>query len=142
MKHCLNILSCGSAQFALKLFQHLTTCLITGGFLEFLIGGMTYPDENVKSTVVYILVQVCSKTSPNSLPLPLVQNLCKHISTNLATSKSHKLTYHQSTWLATYVCSLVFMRMCRFCLLVFMHVCRFCSASVEEWCIHSVFTTG
>ena len=64
----------------------------TGGFLEFLLGGMTYPDEAVKAAVVYILVQLCSKTPQNSLPLPIVQSMCRHISTCLATAKSHELT--------------------------------------------------
>lgn len=64
----------------------------TGGFVEFLIGGMSYPDESVKSKVLFILTQVCSKAPPNSIPIPLVQNMCKHISTSLATAKSHDLT--------------------------------------------------
>ena len=62
------------------------------GFLEFLVGGMSYPSETVKSAVVYVLVQVCSKAAHNSLPIPLVQNMCRHISTNLATAKSQELT--------------------------------------------------
>ena len=53
---------------------------------------MSYPSETVKSAVVYVLVQVCSKAAHNSLPIPLVQNMCRHISTNLATAKSQELT--------------------------------------------------
>ncbi len=66
---------------------------LTGGFLEFLVGGMAYPDEPVKSSVVYILVQICSRAPHGvSLPLPLVQSVCRHISTNLASGRSHDLT--------------------------------------------------
>ena len=53
---------------------------------------MSYPSETVKTAVVYVLVQVCSKAAHNSLPIPLVQNMCRHISTNLATAKSQELT--------------------------------------------------
>lgn len=53
---------------------------------------MSYPDESVKSSVVYILVQLCSKTQPNTLAIPLVQSMCRHISTNLAAAKSQELT--------------------------------------------------
>ena len=60
--------------------------------MEFILGGLTYPDDSVKSCVVYILVQACSKSSPNSLALPLIQNMCHYISTNLATAKSQELT--------------------------------------------------
>ena len=60
--------------------------------MEFTLGGLTYPDDSVKSSVVYVLVQVCSKSMPNSLPLPLVQNMCHYVSTNLATAKSQELT--------------------------------------------------
>lgn len=63
-----------------------------GHFLEFILGGLSYPDDSVKSSVVYVLVQVCSKSPPKSLGLPLVQNMCQYISTNLATAKSQELT--------------------------------------------------
>ncbi len=57
------------------------------------MGGMAYPDEPVKSSVVYILVQICSRAPHGvSLPLPLVQSVCRHISTNLASGRSHDLT--------------------------------------------------
>ena len=66
--------------------------IITGSFIEFLIGGLTYPDESVKSAVIRILTQVCSNTSPNLLPLPLMQNISRHVFSNLANSKSKELT--------------------------------------------------
>lgn len=66
--------------------------IIEGHFIEFILGGLTYPDDSVKSSVVYVLVQVCSKSKPNSLALPLVQNMCHYLSTNLATAKSQELT--------------------------------------------------
>ena len=64
----------------------------TGNFLEFILGGLTYPHDSVKSSVVYVLVQVCSRSQPNSLALPLVRNMCRHVSSNLATAKSQELT--------------------------------------------------
>ncbi len=65
----------------------------SGGFLEFLVGGMAYPDEPVKSAVVYVLVQVCSRAPQGvSLSVPIVQSVCRHISTNLATARSHDFT--------------------------------------------------
>lgn len=60
--------------------------------MEFILGGLTYPDDSVKSSVVYVLVQVCSKSQPNTMGLPLVQNMCKYISKILATAKSQELT--------------------------------------------------
>ncbi len=63
-----------------------------GNFLEFMIGGLTYPDDSIKSSVVYVLVQLCKKGQANSLSLPLVQNMCQNVSTNLATAKSQELT--------------------------------------------------
>lgn len=63
-----------------------------GSLLDFLLNGLSYPDEKIKSSVVYLLVQVAGKTPPTSLPLSLVQRLARHISTNLATAKSHDLT--------------------------------------------------
>ena len=78
--------------------------MIAGAFLEFLIGGMTYPDEGVKSAVVDVLLQVCSNTPPNSIPIPFVQNICRHISTNLATSKSQQLTSNLLGYLANALC--------------------------------------
>lgn len=76
------------------IFSCLCTCMLLylGNFLEFILGGLTYPDDSVKSSVVYVLVQVCSKSHPVSLSLPLVQSMCQHISTNLATAKSQELT--------------------------------------------------
>ena len=56
------------------------------------MGGISYPSEAVKSAIVYVLVQVCSKAPRSSLPTPLVQNMCRHISTNLATAKSQEVT--------------------------------------------------
>ena len=71
---------------------HFIIIMFTGSFIEFLIGGLTYPDESVKSAVVYILTQVCSNTPPNCLSLALMQNISRHVSTNLANSKSKELT--------------------------------------------------
>ena len=99
--------------------------LITGSFIEFLIGGLTYPDESVKSAVVHILTQVCSNTPPNYLPLPLMQNISRHVSTNLANSKSMELTVNLLGIISTkqkLLVKRVFYR----------HVFRFCTEHVEE----------
>lgn len=64
----------------------------TGGFLEQLLRGLAYPDEKVKSAIVYILAQLSTKTAANSLPASLVQSICGHVSSNLASAKSHTLT--------------------------------------------------
>ena len=63
-----------------------------GGFLEYLLSGLAYPEENVKSAVVYILAQLSMKTPQNSLPTSLVHSVCQFISSNLASAKSHNLT--------------------------------------------------
>ena len=63
-----------------------------GGFLEYLLSGIAYPDENIKSAVVYILAQLSMKTPQNSLPTSLVHTLCRFISSTLASAKSHNLT--------------------------------------------------
>lgn len=67
-------------------------CTIEGGFLEYLLSGLAYPEEMVKSAVAYVLVQLSMKTPQNSLPIHLVQSTCKLISTNLASARSHDLT--------------------------------------------------
>ncbi|CAI8053235.1 Meiosis inhibitor protein 1, partial [Geodia barretti] len=63
-----------------------------GGFLEYLLRGLAYPDEDVKSAVVYMLAQLSMKTPQDSLPASLVQAVCGLISSNLASAKSHTLT--------------------------------------------------
>ena len=60
--------------------------------MEFLLRGLAYPDECVKSSVVYILAQLSMKTPPNSLPINLVHCVCRFISPTLATAKSQNLT--------------------------------------------------
>lgn len=73
--------------------QHLPSNLYTeGGFLEYLLSGLAYPEENVKSAVVYILAQLSMKTPQNSLPTSLVHSVCQFISSSLASAKSHNLT--------------------------------------------------
>lgn len=73
--------------------QHLPSNLYTeGGFLEYLLNGLAYPEESVKSAVVYILAQLSMKTPQNSLPTSLVHSVCQFISSNLASAKSHNLT--------------------------------------------------
>lgn len=71
---------------------HQIYVLRGGGFLEYLVSGLAYPEENVKSAVVYILAQLSMKTPQNSLPTSLVHSVCQFISSNLASAKSHTLT--------------------------------------------------
>lgn len=80
-----------------------------GGFLEYLLSGLAYPEESVKSAVVYILVQLSMKTPQNSLPTSLVHSVCQFISSNLATAKSHNLTLNLlGTVPRTYLCHVYF----------------------------------
>ena len=67
-------------------------CVCEGGFLEHLLRGLAYPDEDIKSAVVYILAQLSMKTPQNSLPVSLVHTICAFVSSNLASAKSHTLT--------------------------------------------------
>ena len=60
--------------------------------MEYLVGGLAYPDEAVRSAVAYTLAQLILKTAQNSLPTHLVQSICKFVSSNLASAKSHDLT--------------------------------------------------
>eukprot|EP00731_Ephydatia_muelleri_P029221 Em0020g865a len=62
------------------------------GFLEYLLSGMTYTDEAVKSSLAYILVQLFSRPDQNSLSPGFVQATCRHISVGLASAKSADLT--------------------------------------------------
>ncbi len=73
----------------IQLFQYN---FFKGHFIDFILGGLSYPDDSVKSAVVYILVQICSKSQQNSLNKLLVQKMCNNISSNLATAKSQELT--------------------------------------------------
>ena len=66
--------------------------LYIGGFLEYLLSGLAYPEESVKSAVAYILVQLSMKTPQNSLSTSLIQTVCRFVSSNLASAKSHDLT--------------------------------------------------
>ena len=62
-------------------------------FVEYLVGaGMSYPDEAVRASVVYILVQLCVRKDDAVLALPLVHTMCRSLSVSLATSQSHELT--------------------------------------------------
>ena len=61
--------------------------------MEYLVGaGMSYPDEAVRASVVYILVQLCVRKEDAVLALPLVHTMCRSLSVSLATSRSHELT--------------------------------------------------
>ena len=61
-------------------------------FVEYLVAGMSYPDEAVRASVVYILVQLCVRKEDAVLALPLVHTMCRSLSVSLATSRSHELT--------------------------------------------------
>ena len=53
---------------------------------------MCYQDDSVKSSVIYILVQLCAKTTGPLLTISSVQKVCKQLSVCLATAKCHELT--------------------------------------------------
>ena len=71
---------------------YIMNWFLEGGFLEFILQVLAYPDEAVKSAVVYTLAQLSMKSPPNSLPPSLVQAVCGHVSSSLASAKSHNLT--------------------------------------------------
>lgn len=102
--------------------------------MEFILGGLSYPDDSVKSSVVYVLVQVCSKSPPNSLGLPLVQNMCQYISKNLATAKSQELTVNLLGNVLTPTFSMV-------CWDAFI-LHRLSEASSSKWSIHAMSDPG
>ena len=64
----------------------------TGKFLLYLIEGLTYPDESIKSSVVYILVQLCTKRTDCPLPLNIVHELCRNVPPCLTMARSADLT--------------------------------------------------
>ena len=72
------------------LFSHFL--FTTVSFVEYLVAGMSYPDEAVRASVVYILVQLCVRKEDAVLALPLVHTMCRSLSVSLATSRSHELT--------------------------------------------------
>ena len=75
----------------LKLYVYfLPFC--TGKFLLYLIEGLTYPDESIKSSVVYILVQLCTKRTDCPLPLNIVHELCRNVPPCLTMARSAELT--------------------------------------------------
>ena len=58
--------------------------------MEQLIGGLSYPDEMIKSECAYVLTQLCTENKP--LPLPTVKKLCNTIMSMSAVTKSHNST--------------------------------------------------
>ena len=72
------------------LFSHFLFTIVS--FVEYLVAGMSYPDEAVRASVVYILVQLCVRKEDAVLALPLVHTMCRSLSVSLATSRSHELT--------------------------------------------------
>ena len=71
-------------------FSHYLCTVVL--FVEYLVAGMSYPDEAVRASVVYILVQLCVRKEDAVLALPLVHTMCRSLSVSLATSRSHELT--------------------------------------------------
>ena len=71
-------------------FSHFLFTIVS--FVEYLVAGMSYPDEAVRASVVYILVQLCVRKEDAVLALPLVHTMCRSLSVSLATSQSHELT--------------------------------------------------
>ena len=75
----------------LIVFSHFLFTIVS--FVEYLVAGMSYPDEAVRASVVYILVQLCVRKEDAVLALPLVHTMCHSLSVSLATSlKKDKFT--------------------------------------------------
>ncbi|XP_065899328.1 meiosis inhibitor protein 1-like isoform X2 [Dysidea avara] len=76
----------------LHMSSELSQELITHheNFVEQLIGGLSYPDEMIKSECAYVLTQLCTENKP--LPLPTVKKLCNTIMSMSAVTKSHNST--------------------------------------------------
>ena len=73
--------------------------------MEYLVAGMSYPDEAVRASVVYILVQLCVRKEDAVLALPLVHTMCRSLSVSLATSRSHELTINlMGEWISIILC--------------------------------------
>ena len=130
-----------------------------GGFLEYLLSGLAYPEENVKSAVVYILAQLSMKTPQNSLPTSLVHSVCQFISSNLASAKSHNLTLNLLGTIHVYlhrvgICTLliaflfsglvnsVYTCMYLFHCVFIDYILRSCERCIEEQCLRSVLTAN
>jgi len=66
-------------------------CFVTTeNFVKQLIGGLSYPDEMIKSECAYVLTQLCTENKP--LPLTTVKKLCNSIMSMSAITKSHNST--------------------------------------------------
>lgn len=63
-----------------------------GKFIDYLIEGLSCQEESVKSSLVYVLVQLCSKSTGQLLQTACVRRMCSLLSVSLATAKSHYLT--------------------------------------------------
>ena len=59
--------------------------------IEYLVDGFVCQDESVKSSLVYILVQVCSCKS-QIIQMNVIEKICAHLSVSLANAQSHNLT--------------------------------------------------
>ena len=74
--------------FKQYMFSHYL--IATESFADQLIGGLSYPDEAIKSECAYILTQLCTENKP--LPLLTVKKLCTTIMGMSAGTKSHNST--------------------------------------------------
>ena len=87
----------------LIVFSHFLFTIVS--FVEYLVAGMSYPDEAVRASVVYILVQLCVRKEDAVLALPLVHTMCHSLSVSLATSRSHELTINlMGEWISIILC--------------------------------------
>ena len=77
---------------ATKSLWHSYCVCFTVSFVEYLVGGIGYPDEAVRASLVYILVQLCVRKEDAVLPVSIVHAMCRSLSVSLATSRSHELT--------------------------------------------------
>ena len=78
--------------------------LSPGAFIWYLLEGLTYPDEAVKSLVVYMFVQLISATD-SSLPYNVISEICNHLPSILADSRTNDLTVNLMGIWHHYLCT-------------------------------------
>jgi len=74
--------------------------------MDHLIGGLSYPDEMIKSECAYVLNQMI--TENKSLPLCTVKKLCSAIVSMSIATKSHDCAVNMlGQYILVYFCSYV-----------------------------------
>ena len=78
--------------FACKCLNVVCVLQFAGEFVEQMVEGMSHLDESVRSSVIYILVQLGGRSGDTPFSLTTVKKICDSLSGSLAMAKSHNLT--------------------------------------------------